>query len=136
MVFTLNSEINILAAQLAKEQFLVPHVHVLISPTAEAANFNLLQPIRASTVFARKVDAYEWERIIELEEYEILKETVSEEIQPKRFFAELIARKGNVLPLIVYGGKGAEIFHYESELDEGVEVLYLYTKERFLGQEA
>ncbi len=51
---TNNSEINVLAAQLASEVIGIPNIYVSITPSSEGANIELLEPIGASTIFAKK----------------------------------------------------------------------------------
>lgn len=127
--FTPNSEINLLAAQIVKENFLVPEVHVLITQSAKAAHGHLLEPIKASSLFARKIEIAEWERVIEKGVYECRTIVMEEDKNPKRFFAELIINEGNVLPLLAINAEGTKIFHYNTMLKRGDKVFYLHTYE-------
>lgn len=128
--FTRNSEINILAAQIAKENFFVPYAHALITPSAVGAHGNLLEPIQVTSLFARKIELTFWDQIIETSAFEPRINEVTENTTPKQYFNELIAESGNVLPMLVINDEGTHIFHFGAQLQQGDKVYYLHTSEK------
>src|SRR5690606_12990433 len=55
-----NSEVNMLAAQMARESFLIPENYVVISKNEEGAGIDMLETVKAVSMFAMKVQIEEW----------------------------------------------------------------------------
>ncbi len=60
IALTANSEINLLAAQLANDSFYVPNKIVLMDPKESGADVNMLDRIDASSMFATKTMLDPW----------------------------------------------------------------------------
>jgi Trk K+ transport system NAD-binding subunit len=121
-----NSEINVLAAQVAHESFLIPHIHVLLSPTDEAAHVSLLKPIGGSTIFSRKIELDKWDHKIQHRNFAVYEYEVNAKVSPRKITKELITAEGEVLPVSYTDGNGnVSLFHYDAELEKGWKVQYL-----------
>ena len=123
---TNNSEINVLAAQLASEVIGIPNIYVSITPSSEGANIELLEPIGASTIFAKKTDPYKWDYKLENKDFEEISVEISEEISSRNFLKQLSGREGDVLPVFYENTDGKlHIYHYGAELEPGYKVHYI-----------
>ena len=121
-----NSEINVLAAQVAHEAFLIPNIHVLLSPSDEAAHVSLLEPIGGSTIFSRKIELNKWDHKIQQGNFTVHEYEVQAEVSPRKVTKELITAEGEVLPVSYTDGNGNMLlFHYDAELEKGWKVQYL-----------
>ncbi|HPR32863.1 MAG TPA: cation:proton antiporter [Prolixibacteraceae bacterium] len=122
---TRNSEINILAAQLAHETYSVPEKMVLLSPGKEGAGINLLTPMGASTIFGMKTDLLFWNNridsgIITRMEWDIEKGKASQWIKNEK------KRDLSFLPVFIKGVDGQlRPFHYDETFASGEKVILL-----------
>ena len=123
---TNNSEINVLAAQLASEGIGIPNIYVSITPSSEGANVELLEPIGASTIFAKKTDPYKWDYKLENKDFKEVSVEISENISSRNFLKQLSGKEGDVLPVFYENGEGKlYIYHYGAELEPGYNVHYI-----------
>lgn len=127
--FTQNSEINILAAQIAKENFFIPDAHVLITPSAVGAHGNLLEPIQLSSLFAKKIELSFWDQAVENETFDFRVDEATVSQSPKQYFNELIEKHGAVLPLLIVNSEGTGVFHFSAQINPGDKIWYLFTSE-------
>lgn len=94
IALTGNSEINLLAAQLANDSFYIPKKIVLMDPKESGAGVDLLDRIDASSMFASKTKLDPWTYKISTnsaKEQEIL---VEEEISTRQWVKELKNKTG------------------------------------------
>ncbi|WP_201741484.1 cation:proton antiporter [Sinomicrobium soli] len=123
---TNNSEINVLAAQLANEAIGIPNIYVSLNPSSEGANVDLLEPIGASTVFAKKIDHYKWDYKIENKEFEEYSIEITDTVSSREFLKKLTAEQGDILPVFYKNSDGKyRIYHYGVELEPGYTVYYI-----------
>ena len=123
---TYNSEINVLAAQLARDVFEIPKIHVLLATSEDGANVDLLDPINATTIFARRLDPYEWDYKIQNNEFKEMKIDVPEGISSRALLKMIQKAEGNILPVFYKTNEGdLNIYHYGARLEPGYEVYYL-----------
>ncbi|WP_461532568.1 monovalent cation:proton antiporter family protein [Sinomicrobium sp.] len=122
---TNNSEINVLAAQLANEAIGVPNIYVSLNSSSEA-NVDLLEPIGASTVFAKKIDHYKWDYKIENKDYEEHSIEVTEVVSSREFLKKLTGEYGDILPVFYINQDGKpRVYNYGIELEPGYTVNYI-----------
>jgi Kef-type K+ transport system membrane component KefB len=123
---TYNNEINVLAAQLANEVFEIGKVHVLLSPSDEGATVNLLNPINATTLFARKVDLQEWDYKIHNNNFKEIEVCIYREISSRVLFKKILNAEGDILPILYKNNEGEiHLYHYGVVLEPGFKVIYL-----------
>ncbi|MBC9794594.1 cation:proton antiporter [Sinomicrobium weinanense] len=123
---TNNSEINVLAAQLASETMGIPNIYVSLTPSTEGANVELLDPIGASTIFAKKTDPYKWDYKLENKAFEEILTEITEHISSRDFLKQISQKEGDILPIFYENGEGElNIYHYGIELEPGYKVHYL-----------
>ncbi|MBK6264817.1 cation:proton antiporter [Marivirga sp. S37H4] len=125
-----NSEVNLLAAQIARETFLVPNNYVMISPNEDGAGVDVLDTIKASTIFAMKFSLDEWIHIITTKAYIDTKELVEEEIISTRAWVKLFMENNeNIMPIVIIGIDGGKRpFQYDDVLVKGEKVYYFKAK--------
>ena len=124
---TANSEINVLSAQLSLETFLIPKLHVILSPETEDSMRKLLNVLNATSVFGYRVELEHWE-------HKIISENFNQETrdvlrpQTARELLKHLRNEENfqILPYLIHKKDGTiELFHYKSEIEIGDKVSYL-----------
>lgn len=106
ITLTRNTEINVLAAQLANDTFSVPEKLVLFSPGEDGAGIDLLEPIGASTIFARKTSLTDWTAAIAAQQYVIREITVEHKASTRRWIKQQEWKKSDFLPLLIVNNTG------------------------------
>ncbi len=127
IALTGNSEINLLAAQLAKDAFYIPRNIVLLSPGEAGADVDLLEPIDASSMFAGKTDIMPWV-------HKIATGNISEgamenktRMTTREWVKKQQEQKKDFLPILIEDSeKALRPFHYKEEILPGEKVIYLH----------
>ena len=126
IALTANSEINLLAAQLAHDSFYVPKKIVLMDPKESGAGVDMLDRIEASSMFATKTKLEPWSYKItsgKVEEKEIL---IEEEITTRQWIKEQKKIKEDILPILIVNAEGRKRpFHYHDSISPGEKIIYL-----------
>ncbi|MBN2805609.1 MAG: cation:proton antiporter [Prolixibacteraceae bacterium] len=126
---TRNTEINLLAAQLANDVYAIPEKLVLFSPGEEGAGIDLLEPIGASTLFARKTTLTNWTGLIAENRYLINEIVVKSKISTRKWVKQQTGEKENFLPLLIVHPSGKlRPYSYNDELEQGEIVKVLFRK--------
>jgi hypothetical protein len=99
VALTDNAEVNALVAQMAREVFYVPEVHLLETNSGKGRGA-LLQHLEATTAFAGPVSISDWDYLVEHGSVERFSVPVAPGLAPSEFFSKL--QKGQpVLPLVL-----------------------------------
>lgn len=126
IAITGNSEINLLAAQLASDTFYIPKKIVTVSPSEAGADVDLLDPIGASSMFADKTDINPWIHKISSGNF-VEKTRMVEEEMSTRAWVKLNVKGGTaILPILIESTEN-EIrpFHYHETITPGEKVILL-----------
>ncbi|WP_086475617.1 MULTISPECIES: monovalent cation:proton antiporter family protein [Arenibacter] len=125
IALTGNSEINMLATQLAHNSFYIPNKVVLISPDENAAGLNLLDPMDASSLFASKTDLTPWAYKISANEFkeQIVK---AEEDSTTREWVKKYGKNKDILPILIMDEQGHKRpFHFKENISVNEKIIYL-----------
>lgn len=126
IALTGNNEINLLAAQLAHDAFFIPQNIVLFAPQDDGAGVELLDRIKASSMFASKTELSPWILKIKRGDFEENTEEVKELITTRKWVKQHKLGDDTILPvLIIDPEKNKRPFHYHDEIQPGEKVLYL-----------
>ena len=127
IAMTSNPEVNVLAAQLAKEVFLVPFVHVTMAGPDRGAHEELTRPLEVSTLFAAPADIATWDHVVDQGSFRIRRITVPEDVVGRRARIDPADWAGETfrLPLLVRSGLSTELFHTGSAVSPGDTVICL-----------
>lgn len=126
IALTGNSEINLLAAQLAGDAFYVPIKIVLVSPNEAGADVDLLDPIGASSMFANKTDIFPWIHKITSHQFEEKKVEIKEEIKARDWVKQHRDSQKNILPILIENTEEElRPFHFEESILPLEKVIYL-----------
>ncbi len=119
-----NPEVNLLAAQVARENFYIYNNHILLTQDEDGAGKSILEAIKASTVFAMKVHPEPWIQKINKGEFSERKNTVSVDIKTREWVVK--HGKSKVLPFIIREKEGnVRVFHYDDIIRAGETVIYI-----------
>ncbi|MCM4167830.1 Glutathione-regulated potassium-efflux system protein KefB [Arenibacter antarcticus] len=125
IALTGNSEINLLATQLANNSFYIPNKIVLMSPGENGAGLNLLDPMNASSMFASKTDMTPWAYKISANEF---KEKIAQ-VDGNCTTREWVKQNGknqDILPVLIMDESGHKRpFHYQDSISAKEKVIYL-----------
>ncbi|HLT47514.1 MAG TPA: cation:proton antiporter [Rubricoccaceae bacterium] len=121
---TSNGEVNALVAQVARQVFLVPEVHVLHIAAGASAHAALLEHLGATTLFGGAVPVNEWAYLLEQERALRRRVAVTEREGAEALFHRL-QQEGTHLPLAVHRGETAVPFHSGLVLEPGDAVVVL-----------
>ncbi|GGW43800.1 monovalent cation:proton antiporter family protein [Arenibacter certesii] len=125
IALTGNSEINLLATQLANNSFYIPNKIVLMSPDENAAGVNLLDPMDASSLFANKTDMAPWAYKISANEFKENIETVESDSTTREWVKERGKNK-DILPILIVDENGHKRpFHFKDNISANEKVIYL-----------
>jgi len=112
LALTTNTEINMLAAQLARNVFLVPETYVLLTRSEKGSLLNMLSEIGAYPIFNHELDIDEWDDHIlrnqKLKQTEIKMDgptsikSVFEDLRKNgtKFLPLVVARNGHRIPFV------------------------------------
>lgn len=126
LALTGNSEINLLAAQLADDVFFIPKKIVLVSPNKNGADVELLDKINATSLFANKTDLEPWSAKILTHSYKEESQEIREEISTREWVKKYRKTERNILPVFVFNQDGQKRpFHYNDTITPGEKVIYL-----------
>lgn len=126
IALTGNNEINLLAAQLAHDAFFIPKNIVLFAPQDDGAGVELLDRIKASSMFASKTELAPWIFKIKAGDYEENTEEVQETITTRNWVKQHKLGDDNILPILIIDQEEKKRpFHYHDEIQPGEKVLYL-----------
>lgn len=121
---TANSEVNLLAAQVARENFYIYNNHILLTTDEEGAGKSILEAIKASTVFAMKVQLEPWNQKILSGNFTEKQHTVNNKIKTRDWLIE--QGKSKILPLVIEDNDGKKrVFQYEDSILPGETVVYI-----------
>lgn len=121
-----NSEINYLAAQLADDAFYIPNKIVLVSPSETGTDVNMLDKIKATSLFANKTELEPWALKISNGDFKEHTLTIKEEISTRQWVKEHKGDKDSILPFFIVNTEGViRPFHYNDTITEGEKVIYL-----------
>jgi len=98
---TANTEVNILAAQLAAESFQIPNTHVLLSKGKKVAGIDILKLSHTTSLFASGIDIDFWFTKISGKDFSEGTDIVSKKWQSRAWLIGKTSRSDNVLPLFV-----------------------------------
>jgi Kef-type K+ transport system membrane component KefB len=128
IAITRNSEINILAGQMAHDEFLVPEKLILLSPGKEGADINLLIPLGASTIFGMKTNLDFWNNLVLSNSYSLTE--VNPGKGPANKWVKAFKKENKLaLPLLITGNDGKKRpFHFNEEFYENERVVIMVQK--------
>lgn len=126
IALTANSEINLLAAQLANDLFYIPAKVVLMAPNETGADVELLDRINASSMFADKTMLGPWIYKITSGSFQEKVEVVKEESTTRKWVKDHKNIKMEILPILILNTEGKKRpFQYQDTLNPGEKVIYL-----------
>ena len=126
IALTGNSEINLLAAQLANDAFYIPDKIVLMAPSDTGADVELLDRIDASSMFADKTMLGPWIYKITSGNFEEKSAEVDEEISTREWVKEHKGESNTLLPILIINPEGTKRpFHYHDVINPNEKVVYL-----------
>lgn len=125
IALTGNTEINLLATQLANNSYYIPNKIVLMAPGDNAAGLNLLDPMDASSLFAGKTDVTPWSFKISANEFVERTEVVENE-STTREWVKLHGKNPDILPVLIVDENGNKRpFHYKNTISANEKIIYL-----------
>ncbi|SDK78666.1 Kef-type K+ transport system, membrane component KefB [Salinimicrobium catena] len=127
IALTGNNEINLLAAQLAHDAFFIPKNIVLFAPQDEGAGVEVLDRIKASSMFASKTELGPWIFKIKSGDYSEDTEEVKQVTTTRNWVKKHKSGKGKILPVLIIDPEGHKRpFHYHDEIQPEEKVLFLH----------
>lgn len=126
IALTANSEINLLAAQLANDAFYIPKKIVLMDPKESGAGVDLLDRIDASSMFATKTRLGPWIYKITSGAAEEAAAIVETQTSTRKWVKEQKSIRKNILPILIVDAEGKKRpFHYHDAISPGEKIIYL-----------
>lgn len=123
---TSNTEVNMLAAQMARESFYIPENFVVLCKHDKGAGISTLETINAISLFAMKVKLDEWMAKIVNNEVKECNFILKEKTDSRSFVKQLKEEEGDVLPILVISlDKKKRPFHFGDKIDKNETVIYL-----------
>lgn len=130
VTLTSNSEVNVLTAQLAREVFLVPEVHVTLMGRTSEAHEELIDPLKATTLFAGPADVTAWDRRVDQDQYDIIMQPIDDDEITAREVISRFESSDRGLPLIIHRADGSHsLFHAGTDLEAGDNLMVLVPKQ-------
>lgn len=121
-----NSEINLLAAQLANDSFYVPKKIVLMAPGDTGADVELLDRIDASSMFAHKTMLGPWIYKVTSGDFEEVTVTINDEMTTREWVKSQKNQENSILPIIIVNPEGKKRpFHYHDVIHPDEKIIYL-----------
>ncbi len=126
IALTANSEINLLAAQLANDSFFIPKKIVLMNPKESGAGVDLLDRIDASSMFANKTRLEPWIYKITSGKIEEKTTTVEEETTTRKWVKTHLESDTDILPIIIVDTEGKKRpFHFHDTIMPDEKIIFL-----------
>ncbi len=125
LAMTGNAEVNVLAAQMAREVFMVPSIHVSVGEPERGAHEELIRPLQASMLFARPVDLLAWDHRVDRGAFRIRRIVVGEDGGRGVWESDPERR----IPLLVESSDAVEVVHAGRALKRGDTVVCLEVME-------
>jgi Trk K+ transport system NAD-binding subunit len=123
---TTNTEINILAAQMAMETFHIPNNYVIISRSSNGAGMNFLEITRANSLFAKKIDIEHWITRIAGRHYNEETILINEKTDARTWIKNMDSNGDEILPLVIETpGGGKRLFRYAEIIESGEIVSFI-----------
>ncbi|WMI69034.1 cation:proton antiporter [Mangrovimonas sp. YM274] len=123
---TANTEVNILATQLASGSFQIPHTHVLLSKSNYMAGIDILELSNTTSLFASGIDVSYWFNKISSKDIIKKIDTITEPTPARTWIKQQIASKKETLPLIIEDASGEKLlFHFGYQLQPSDKVHYI-----------
>jgi Kef-type K+ transport system membrane component KefB len=124
---TSNPEINLLAAQMARDTFLIENNIVLVAPGERGAGVDILESINASTLFALKISLNKWIGYINKAS---LKTEISPPLEntmtPREWLKANDIDGDSSLPLfIITEDEKKRPFQFNDEIEKGEKVMWI-----------
>jgi Kef-type K+ transport system membrane component KefB len=121
-----NTEVNILAARLALESFKVPQNNVIVSRSESGAGMEMLEWIKATSLFAAGIDINYWLNRIRNDEF--VEELVDNKFRTgtREWVKEMRSREESMLPLFIMDRSGKKrLFSFGETIEPGEKVVAL-----------
>jgi hypothetical protein len=127
LALTANTEINILAAQIARNVFNVPDVYVLLTRTEKGSLSSMLSDIGATGIGDEQFDCTGWDRrLVNSREFETIEMKVDVDIKASAFLKDL---DGVGIPLVIVSENGQRVPFLVTEwVEAGATVVVLRAK--------
>jgi Kef-type K+ transport system membrane component KefB/Trk K+ transport system NAD-binding subunit len=126
VVVTPNAEVNLLAAQLAKQRFGIPAVYATMPDEASQSMLRLLDDLGGELLFGRQVDLADWDVAVAHRTVVDLSYELADPEDVVRSAARSTNRSTlSSLPLVVRSDSSVEVFSPERRVREGDQVLAL-----------
>lgn len=126
---TANSEVNILAAHMARESFLVPKCYVAVSANKDGAGADVLETSKTASMFAMKVNLEAWMAKINNEELTENQIVCKSKISSREWIKKNVLPDNKILPLLVESVDGRKRpFRYNDEILPEEKVIFLNSK--------
>ncbi|NBC82412.1 MAG: sodium:proton exchanger [Bacteroidetes bacterium] len=123
---TSNPEVNMLAAQLARENFLIPNTLVTIPWHEKSTGVNLLETIKAVSLFAMRVHLDEWNHKISSHQFTEMVEKPNKRMETREWVKNKKASNADMLPLLIESAEGHKRpFHFGDFIEEDETVIYV-----------
>ena len=115
-----------LAAQLARESFLVPQTNIVVSEGEDGVGADMLETMRISSLFAMRVKLTDWLSRIDSSETVQVVEVVNAEVTTRQWVKNMKATGRTFLPLVINCKNGhSKPFRYDDVIEPGEEIVYL-----------
>lgn len=123
---TTNSQVNLLAAQLAHDTFLVPQIYVAIAQGESAVGSELLKKSNAAHLFAPAFNMEQWFRKVQQDKASLQEVTISEASQGQAWCTKQAIDFNRALPLLIEAeNESLRPFHTEEQLEVNEKVWVL-----------
>src|SRR5690606_787005 len=104
----------------------VPYTTLFRSKNEEGAGIDMLETVKAVSMFAMKVQIEEWFMKISSDEVKEVTEIVKEDTETRKWVNEKKAGGENVLPILIQHAEGHERLFYNGGIIQALEkVIYL-----------
>ncbi|HET7274200.1 MAG TPA: cation:proton antiporter [Longimicrobiaceae bacterium] len=125
VALTGNTEVNALAAQMARSVFMVPAIQVVQDGAHHSGHASSLSHLQASTLFGGPIGLSEWDHWVGSGLVKERSVVISPDLTDSDLAEEIETRRGRLLPLAVRKGDEIEPFHSAVQLANGDEVTLL-----------
>jgi len=123
---TTNTEVNILAAQLAAESFQIPNTHVLLSKRNNIAGIDILELSRTTSLFASGIDIDFWLNKLSNKQYSVEIEVVSTQCESRKWLKSQTHQPETILPFAIESESGERrIFRFGDVIYPQEKIYYI-----------